>query len=157
MDGDQRAAAYCEVSILVSLGCYTKYCPLVVSSTETCCSQFWRLGSPRSRYRLDSWRGPSWRFLNCCLLAASSHGLSLCVLVETGNSLSSSPYKDPILVILSKADDFWKVLPPNTITLGLGLQQMSFGDGGVCGTDIQSIAVSFSQNGKCSLSRPQSL
>lgn len=42
----------------VSLGCYTKYCPLVVSSTETCCSQFWRLGSLKIRYRLDSWWGP---------------------------------------------------------------------------------------------------
>ena len=131
MDGDQRAVAYCEVSVLVSLGCYTKYCQLVISSTETLCSQFWRLGSPRSRYRLDSWWGPSLKFVDCCLLSVSLHGLSLCVLVERGNSLSSSPYKDPTLMISSKPDDFWKVLPPNIITLGLGLQHVNFGGGGV--------------------------
>ena len=71
MDGDQRAAAYCEVSVLVRLGCYMKCCPLVVSSTETCCSQFWRLGSPRSRYRLDSWHAliEVCRLLpSCCVL-----------------------------------------------------------------------------------------
>ena len=45
-----------------------------LGTTDIYFSEFWRLGSPRSKCRFTVWLGPASWFIDTCLLALSAHG-----------------------------------------------------------------------------------